>query len=635
MYHISLINMPFAALHRPSIALTQLRSVVEKRFGDQVQVRVLYLNHDFVHYLGEDAYEALLSDSNNSGRGEWFFRQVAFGDSADNTAQYFQRYPFAGDSLIKGRILAKRIGLERFLQQLVSAYEIDRDDLVGFTSMFSQNVPSFALARVIKKRNPKAIAVLGGANCEWPMGRELALHIEPIDFVFSGPGLVSFPHFVECLMRGRPDDCHGIQGVLSNLNLADEREGQAKPSVGAELPIGEAIPLDYESFLQNLEKSFSGRLRPALPFETSRGCWWGQRAHCTFCGLNGGSMAYRAMPSESAIEYIEELVERYSQRCAHFESVDNIMPKEYLEEVFPRLTPPKGVSFFYEVKADLSSRDMRILSKAGVTEIQPGIEALASSTLKLMKKGTTAFRNIAFLKNCVRFGIQPAWNLLIGFPGESEEIYKKYLQDLPLLYHLPPPHGVFPVRFDRFSPYHVRAAEYGLDLSPYDFYRFLYPLDEKALSDLAYYFEDRNYSSRYLVEMVAWQRKLEEAIQRWKEHWSQSQGGLPRRLELAVRGGRTLIVDTRDGTHSEEPLEEHSEGILRLLDQRGRKAPDISRQLNLSEQEAGLELDRLLERDLLFEESGRYMSLVLAHPTEAEEGEHPGRVSTQVRAHAS
>ena len=28
---------------------------------------------------------------------------------------------------------------------------------------------------------------------------------------------------------------------------------------------------------------------PTLLFETSRGCWWGAKSHCTFCGLNGGS----------------------------------------------------------------------------------------------------------------------------------------------------------------------------------------------------------------------------------------------------------------------------------------------------------------------------------------------------------
>jgi hypothetical protein len=39
------------------------------------------------------------------------------------------------------------------------------------------------------------VTVLGGANCEVPMGRVLAKNLSPIDFVFSGPALHSFPDF--------------------------------------------------------------------------------------------------------------------------------------------------------------------------------------------------------------------------------------------------------------------------------------------------------------------------------------------------------------------------------------------------------------------------------------------------------
>ena len=114
-------------------------------------------------------------------------------------------------------------------------------------------------------------------------------------------------------------------------------------------------------------------------------------------------------------------------------------------------------------------------SKTGFKIIQPGIESLATSTLKLMKKGTTAFRNVCLLKFCAIYDIEPSWNLLIGFPGEGEDVYRKYLDDLPLLVHLPPPTDVYPVRFDRYSPYFMKSNEYGLDLRPLDYYSLIYP----------------------------------------------------------------------------------------------------------------------------------------------------------------
>ena len=58
MYRVTLINMPFATVRLPSIALTQLKSVLEDRFGDEVAVRLLYLNHDFATLLGFGLYAA-------------------------------------------------------------------------------------------------------------------------------------------------------------------------------------------------------------------------------------------------------------------------------------------------------------------------------------------------------------------------------------------------------------------------------------------------------------------------------------------------------------------------------------------------------------------------------------------------
>src|SRR6185369_3502976 len=80
MYRITLINMPFANLSIPSIALTQLKAVVESRLTEQVSINLLYLNHDFANYLGLDLYDVIVNskESQNSGLGDWFFRQTAF-----------------------------------------------------------------------------------------------------------------------------------------------------------------------------------------------------------------------------------------------------------------------------------------------------------------------------------------------------------------------------------------------------------------------------------------------------------------------------------------------------------------------------------------------------------------------------
>src|SRR5262245_66594438 len=121
-------------------------------------------------------------------------------------------------------------------------------------------------------------------------------------------------------------------------------------AIGEELSIDSPIELNYEPFLDVLRNNFpDGEVKPVLLFETSRGCWWGQRAHCTFCGLNGESMAYRSMRPEMALERFHEMFS-FADRYSVFQSVDNILPKNYLTDVFPLLSAPNNINVFYEVK---------------------------------------------------------------------------------------------------------------------------------------------------------------------------------------------------------------------------------------------------------------------------------------------
>jgi len=623
---ISLINMPFATLQFPSIALTQLKSVAESRFGDQVRVRILYLNHDFALYLGLETYQVLNSiQASNAGLGDWMYRSLAFPEQPDNIDAYFQRYyPQRNPAMeMRRRMLTtKRAGLERFMESLLSKHQLGGEDIVGFTTMFAQNTASFAMARLIKKRNPAVTTIIGGANCEAPMGKEVARNLKALDYVFSGSALVSFPEFLQHRLDGDVEGCEQIAGVFSKQNT---EKMQGHNTVGPELPIEVPVPLDYDEFLAELSRNFpNGKVEPMLLFETSRGCWWGERAHCTFCGLNGGTMAYRAMPSDQAVQLFDRMFTRYSDRCKRFDAVDNIMPREYLTEVFPHVKPPEGVSLFYEVKADLKDREMEILGKSGVNLIQPGIEALNTGTLKLMRKGVTSFQNIRFLKNCLRYNIVPVWNLLIGFPGEKEDVYSKYVADMPLLFHLNPPSGAFPVRFDRYSPYFTKAEEYGLKLSPYDFYRYVYPFSEEVLTNMAYFFEDRNYSSDYLSKMVMWRDRLGQGTSRWTERFRGLDGRPKASLTLEPRGdGSAVIRDTRSGETVLHEVDELENSILSYADGNGWRVVDIAGHVDADAASVAGKVERLRSLGLIFEEGERLISVVvLPMDQEPKEEEH-------------
>jgi ribosomal peptide maturation radical SAM protein 1 len=360
-----------------------------------------------------------------------------------------------------------------------------------------------------------------------------------------------------------------------------------------------------------MEKNFpNGEVKPTLLFETSRGCWWGEKSHCTFCGLNGQTMNFREMKPEKALTLIESLF-KYSPNIEWYEAVDNIMPKRYPKEVFAALNPPPNASIFYEVKADLTEEEFAILSKARVKVVQPGIESLATSTLKLMRKGTSAYRNVTFLKHCIQYDIVPQWNILVGFPGEGEEVYKKYVDDIPWLTHLYPPSGVFPVRFDRYSPYFVQAQQYGLDLHPLDFYSLIYPFESGTLSKLAYYFEDHNVHAAYRVEMTAWIDQMRKRVDAWIERWSE-QSKLPH-PQLYFKDNSTVVYDSRSRRVIEHQVGPIGKRVLeRLASPISRE--DLAKSMDdLSGFDPQRELAFLQYRGLIFQEGNRYLSLVLPH----------------------
>ena len=145
---IHLINMPFASVNLPSLALTQLQSILRSTFGDGVSVEIHYLNQDFPEYLGREVYERVSTsmDSQVSGFGDWFFRQSAFPNLPDNTQAYYRRY-FPQQSpqidMLKRLINEKRRNLDAFLDELIDTYDLGQGDVVGFTSMFNQNVACF------------------------------------------------------------------------------------------------------------------------------------------------------------------------------------------------------------------------------------------------------------------------------------------------------------------------------------------------------------------------------------------------------------------------------------------------------------------------------------------------------------
>jgi ribosomal peptide maturation radical SAM protein 1 len=486
---VVLVSMPFMVPYRPSIQLGLLKSLTA-RHG--FPVRTMHANLDFAVRIGIDLFK-LLCEHRGPMVGEWLFSQAAFLGSApdsdarmlDNLADQLPHLGASREEMRKKLLQIRDIDVPEYLDALVSAFPWESAAVVGFTSTFQQNAASFALARRLKQRQPRIVTVFGGANFDGEMGPELVRSVDCIDYAVIGEGDQAFPLLLDALATGT--------GLDTVPGLARRLDGQVTVTPGsASARLDDLPPPDYDEYFQRAEDL--GILPPAahrdvwLPIETARGCWWGAKHHCTFCGLNGTAMSFRSKSPERVLDELSQQARRY--RSFRFEAVDNIMDMAYLTKLFPVLVADEtDYEIFYEVKANLSREQIKLLARAGVTQLQPGIESLSSNVLRLMRKGVRAVQNVNFLRWALYYDMDAEWNLLWGFPGETEQDYAEQAAAIPHLLHLRPPSSANRVWLERFSPLFTERDAFQLRRrTPERSYRYIYP-DSVDLDRIAYFFD--------------------------------------------------------------------------------------------------------------------------------------------------
>ena len=653
--------MPYSLVNRPSLALSLLKSYLKT---EGVSTKVLYANLLFAEDVGFDVYRVVEESSPHDLLGEWTFSQSAFGIGRGDPEAYLQHVePGFEDPHVrvlrrahpeldlKDLFLRVRERAVEFVDRLANQLLEYSPRIVGCSSMFQQQVASLALLRKVRELDPDVITMIGGANCEGPMGRATLELFPWVDFVASGEAdayIGSFcrrlldegpPTRAEDLPYGMLGRCKrlrqgayvplgtGRQNILCSKDATSQSGTEQAPRAVVQNLDDTDIPIFDEYFEAFSELSFADYVTPTLPIETSRGCWWGQVHHCTFCGLNDIGMAFRSKSPDRVISEMRYLSQRYGVR--RFETADEILDMSFLKNVLPRLAEEEPYTIFYEVKSNLKREHLEILSKAGVREVQPGIESLHDAVLDHFDKGNNGLMNIQFLKWAGELGIRVGWNFLFGAPGESDEWYEEIAERVPLLHHLQPPGGSSKIGFHRFSPYHFDAERFGLHLTPRRAYAHVYPLSVEDLEGLAYYFEDRSasVSGRIGPEPPRVERPGLEAawleIKRWRRSYFDSQGSTPELVfEPAgggVDGGGVVIRDTRPGATAGRHLLDDQQATVLYLCRKITNEAALMRGLEVefdgpevaSPVELKSVLKELLEKKLVMRDGERYLSLVL------------------------
>lgn len=601
---VALIHVPYAPLERPAIGLGLLQAGLELK---GIQTRCIYANLDFASRVGMPLYQLSDTFASEALIGEWTFSKLAFPEFEADEKAFFELHRLE-PNYIKA-LQAMRRAAEEFLHDAADHILKTGARIIGAGSTFQQHCASLAILRRLKELRPEVYCVMGGANCEGPMGAVTA-SFPWIDFVVSGEADLVFPDLCEKLLAGEelqelPESIFWSKRISTNSVPREKiRDLDCLPSPS------------YEDYFNDLQlHGLVDRINPGLPIETSRGCWWGQVQHCTFCGLNGSGMNFRSKSPERVLSDFKNLAERYD--CKRFLIVDNILDHSYFKTVLPRLAEAEmSLDIFVETKANLRREHLETLAQAGVKWVLPGVESLHDELLKLMSKGSTALGNLQLLKWAREFGVRIEWSMLCHFPGESDSWYHEMAEWLPLVFHLQPPHGGVAIRYDRFSPYQTRPDDFGIKLRPAKSYEHIYPLEREALERLAYYFEDDEGSGREQQPTSTGIARIRQVIVQWLRAFY---GPLPPILAMTDHGDHLTIFDTRPCARERRAKLEGSDRDLYLACDRAQTAEALSKELG---QDCSATLESLCGRGLLLKLGRKYLALAVAGSVPTLPGRH-------------
>ncbi|WDZ83215.1 RiPP maturation radical SAM C-methyltransferase [Micromonospora cathayae] len=605
---VCLVAMPWQSLESPSLPLGLLRAAVTR--AGLPTPRTYHANLRWAEFLmartgeelGPREYTKVAEEGLFDGLGDWVFTGVLHDDPEFAVAT-LRDYARERDLDITA-VSRMREHAADFVELVTDEILGTHPRVVGFSTTFMQNVPSLAVARRIRQRSPDVRIVFGGGNCDGPMGAALHRNHPWVDLVVRGEGEVAFPALLAALADGgTPEALATVPGLCWRDTDGTPRQNP-QPSP---LPMAKVPTPDFDDWFARLDVSpVNPHVEPKLVMETARGCWWGEKHHCTFCGLNGTLMAFRAKTPDAVLAELGELTARH--RVLDVIVVDNIIDNGFFTTVLPRIAERDwDLRVHYEVKSNLKPPEIAAFRAARVSHVQPGIESLVSPVLKIMDKGVAGARNVRTLRDCESAGLTVTWNWLYGFPGERLDDYTPVLRQVPALVHLQPPSGTARILLERFSPYFENPALGFPQRRTAQSYRHVYALPEEDLRDMVYLFD----SAHAGISDTDAQR-LRDLIDAWTDGYPDSS------LVRVDEPDAIVVEDRRAGwpTTDHRLADPLTREVYRAVEP-GRSLPAAHRSVTaagLRVDEADLRgvLDDLLGRGLLFVENGQWLALATA-----------------------
>ncbi len=297
-------------------------------------------------------------------------------------------------------------------------------DAVGISVCFpGQLQPAYAFGLKVKRALPDVHLTIGGPAITQMLirlrGLDLLRALGPFDsaVVFEGE------HTLLALCRALDERRRPVG--IPNLVVRDSLLG-AKYLPGEASEDMRALPAPDFAGLA-LDRYFAPAL--VLPYDPTRGCYWGK---CTFChyGLaEVGTASYRERAVETCVEHLKDLSRRFGTRFFYL-SQDSVAPKTLVK--LAAALEGSGLRWATDLKPEkyLNADRAQTLRRGGAVACALGVESANPRVLGLIDKGAPISVVADVMDNLTAAGIAAEAMCFTGFPTET---YAEALETLRFL----------------------------------------------------------------------------------------------------------------------------------------------------------------------------------------------------------
>ncbi len=615
--------MPWTTLREPSLGLGILSAILGR---NGISCRILHLNIFLLQLLRWETYHGLsrayaLNDFIFSGildptitnsQQRWLrdkVRELMGG-------RVFDPQLFGGsEGLVEKLLNLRNAIIPDWLAEWADVIASEEANLIGFTCMFDQTIASLALAKLISKRAPDKIIVFGGYAVKSPTAQMILRSSPWIDAICDGEGEVTIVELARYAAGEIP--LTAVSGIVFRSPSNELISTPSPPQVDLNLNPTPNFD-DFFADVRRLSEEYLVDIVPvSLPIENSRGCWWGMKSHCVFCGIKDADLAYRARDARIALETLAELHQRYGIK--EFRFSDNILPTQYFDTLLPQLVKlGSPYQLACEMKSNINEGRFALLARSGFIAVQPGIESFSFNVLNQMRKGVLPVQNVYTLLLGCRFGVRVNWNLLYGFPNDEPSEYDMMRTLLPRLVHLDPPVSCIPVQITRHAPLEKEPERFGIAKATAEpFYALIFSehyINQTGfdIQDYCYYFE-RPFVNSLKLQLIYDQ--INEIVANWRTLYSSKKVWLFRE---GIDNSDEIIIHDKRGSEEIVYRLNSSEAEV-LIACSGPLSMNSLRELKF-QKVVHFEIDRVIDKlddfGLIFREGKHIVSLVMPEPPE-------------------